>query len=451
MKTNLVSTGFLQIGSRSWRIVINVILGIFLLAICASCSQNAPDTILPPGLTPSPRVIYQSTENISPTAKKVDTETPEAIPEDGECISINSGVIFAASEFSVIPQAVLEFLNSGGSIQDLDRELYSLDVDNQPLTIAVSDMTGNGINDVVVSIIDPQSEYILPGGKLLIFVCSENVYRLVHHQDSIDNRGAFGIRYLQDLNSDGQAELVTSSPSCGAHTCFEDIQILGWDGEGFSDLLKGSTDDLPSPDIRLIDPDEDGIFDIEVGGGGFNSVGAGPNRTTVRSWKYNQMTRFWEYSEDVLGLSYYRIHLLQDADTAARNGEFDQALIDYGRVVYDPTLVDWQNYEREKVVLSAYALFKISVVHLILGEDDLSSITFDLLEKNHPSSTDGHIFVELSNAFRSGFTNNGIAGGCEAAQEFAADFSEGILLPLGSATYGYANPDYLPADICPWE
>ena len=130
---------------------------------------------------------------------------------------------------------------------------------------------------------------------------------------------------------------------------------MGWDGEGFSDFLQGSAADLPSQDIRIRDQEGDGVFELEVGSGGFNSVGAGPNRTTIRIWKYNQLTRFWEYSEGVLGPSYYRIHLLHDADSAARNGEFDQALIDYGRVMYDPTLVDLQNYEHEKAVLSAYA------------------------------------------------------------------------------------------------
>ena len=87
---------------------------------------------------------------------------------------------------------------------------------------------------------------------------------------------------------------------------------------------------------------------------------------------------------------------------------------------------------------------------MILGEDDLASIAFDLLEKNHPSSTEDNIFVELSKPFCSGFTNDGIAGRCEAAQEFAANFFEEILLPLGAAGFGYANPDYVPADICPW-
>ena len=450
MKLYVVSQRLPYIESRKLRILLKVVVGLFFSIICVSCNQTTPDATLLASLVPPPQEKNQVTEAISPTVFQESTETPEVKPEGKECKSTKSGVIFDAHKFNDIPEAVLNFLNSGGTIQDLDRELYSLEMENQPLTSAASDMNGNGKNDVVVSIIDPQSDNILPGGKLLIFVCLDSAYLLLHQQDSVDNRGAFGIRYLQDLNSDGLAELVTSSPSCGAHTCFEEVQILGWDGVGFTNLLKDPTDDLPSPDILLLDPDQDGIFDIQVGSGGFNSVGADPNRTTIRRWTYNNLTWFWDYSEDVPGPSFFRIHVLHDADEAAITGDFDQALIEYGRVVYDPTLVDWQNYEQEKAVLSAYALFKIAVVHLILGEEDLASITFELLGKNHPASTGGHIFVELSYAFRSGFTNDGIAGGCEAAKEYAIDFSEEILLPLSSATFGYANPDYLPADICPW-
>lgn len=75
---------------------------------------------------------------------------------------------------------------------------------------------------------------------------------------------------------------------------------------------------------------------LKMIGGGFNSVGAGPNRTTIRSWKYEQLTGFWEYFEDVPGPSYYRIHLLHDADSAAGNGEFDQALIMVGLFMIQP-------------------------------------------------------------------------------------------------------------------
>lgn len=62
-----------------------------------------PVAILPPGQTPSPRVLIHSTETISPIAIKGATETPEANPKDGKCLSINSGVVLDTSEFYVIP------------------------------------------------------------------------------------------------------------------------------------------------------------------------------------------------------------------------------------------------------------------------------------------------------------------------------------------------------------
>ena len=55
--------------------------GEFYLVISDSCRQNVPVVILPPTLTSSPRVIHQSTETISPTVNKVDSETPEANPD----------------------------------------------------------------------------------------------------------------------------------------------------------------------------------------------------------------------------------------------------------------------------------------------------------------------------------------------------------------------------------
>jgi hypothetical protein len=354
-------------------------------------------------------------------------------------------------EFLGYPQAILEFLNSGGSAQELDQELYSAGVANQPLAVASFDLTGNSIDDVVVSIIEPQSSTILPGGTFLIYVCQQDGYRLQHRQDSADNRGAYGIRYLQDLNSDGQGEVVTSSPSCGAHTCFEDVQVLSWQGSDFVNLLVGNTNELPSPDIRIKDPDEDGIFDIEIGSGGFNSIGAGPNRTKIRHWAYNHATSFWDIYEDIPGSSFYRIHVLHDADDAAQVGNNDQALIDYGRVVYDPNLVDWQDPEQEIANLSAYSLYKIAVLHLIQGDADRARITFDLLDKRYLSQDFGYMYAELASVFRESYELEGLANACVATQEFAEGHSKEILSPLGSEIYGYANRDYFPNDICPWE
>jgi hypothetical protein len=114
-------------------------------------------------------------------------------------------------------------------------------------------------------------------------------------------------------------------------------------------------------------------------------------------------------------------------------------------------LVDWQDPEQEIANLSAYSLYKIAVLHLIQGDDDRAAITFDLLEKNYTSQEFGHMYVELASVFRESYELEGLVRACEITQEFAQDHSEEILTPLGSEIYGYANRDYLPKDICPWE
>jgi hypothetical protein len=435
---------------RGYRLA--VVLGVILVIFVTGCYSIPTSPTIDPIQTPSPRSILQPTKTTTTSLDtKIDSDSREDIPSEAVCVTPKFGVKLPEIEFLGYPEAILEFLNSGGSAQELDQELYSSGIANQPLSVASFDLTGNSINEVVISIIDPQSSAIVPGGTFLIYMCQEDGYRLQHRQDSPDNQGAYGIRYLQDLNSDGLGEVVISSPNCGAHTCFEDVQVLSWQGGDIVNLLVGNTDELPSPDIRIIDSDADGIFDIEVGSGGFNSVGAGPNRTKNRHWAYNQATSFWDTYEDIPGSSFYRIHVLHDAEDAAQVENFDQALIDYGRVVYDPNLVDWQDPEQEIANLSAYSLYKIAVLHLIQGVDDRAAITFELLEKNYASEGFGYMYAELAALFREGYELEGLVWACEIAQEFAQNHSEEILSPLGSEIYGYANRDYFPKDICPWE
>jgi len=274
---------------------------------------------------------------------------------------------------------------------------------------------------------------------------------LSYQQPSAAGMGAPGIRYLQDLNQDGRAELVTGSPACGASTCFEDVQILGWTGSGFENLLVGSTVEIPSPVINLLDSRGDGIYDLEVAGGGFGSVGAGPQRSQTTVWPYNPATARWQDPQERLESSNYRIYVLQDADRAALARQFDQAQLGYGLVVDDDSLVDWHAPDQERPNLVAYALFKIGLTHTLLNQPDLARAAFDRLQAEYPPGTLGHAYVELAEAFRAAYPAGGVANGCAAARQYAADHPQDILLPLGSQVFGYANPDYTPQDICPWE
>lgn len=356
-----------------------------------------------------------------------------------------------ATAFSEYPQAALTFLDNGGTPEMLDAALSQAGIANQPRAVATTDMTGDGKYEVVVSIFDPASTTLPPSGALLIYVCQEGQYVLPLQLLSPEGWGAFGIRYLTDVNNDGPVELITSAATCGASTCFEEVQILAWNGSTFEDRLRGTTTDLPYPDIRLDDPEGDGTLDLKVVGTGMGSVGAGPQRDVSRVFEYDPLTRHWIQQPDTFEPSNYRIHILHDADAAARNGDYLAALGLYGRVVYDTTLQDWLNPEKERADLAAYALFQSGVLYLLADQTEYAQTTFAQLQSAYPVGTPQYGYVELAAAFRQAFSSGGKEAGCAAVQEYATQHPAEILTPLGQESFGYGNPTYTPENLCPWQ
>lgn len=417
----------------------------------ASPSTDLPTPSAPPETdTPAPPTEVQETG--TPTSEATPTAQPSPTPGGEPCLSAEAQTELQAGDFTSYPQSVLAFLNSGGTLEALDEGLYAAGVANQPLSAAAADFTGDGSRDVAVSIYDPDSTAMPPGGSLLIYTCESGEYRLAYEENSEEGWGAPGIRYLQDLNGDEAAELVAARPSCGANTCFEEVNILAWDGAAFENRLQGTTADLPYPDVRLEDSEGDGIYELVVLGSGFGSVGAGPQRTLIRVWVFDPQTEVWFPAGETLGESNYRIHVLHDAETSALVEAYDEALLLYGRVVQDTTLEDWMEPETERANLGSYALFKTALVYLIQGNQEFAGSTFEQQAEAYPTGATGHAYVELVEAFQEAYAvEESVVQGCAAAREFAAGRVEEILDPLGSIAFGYANRDFIPADICPWE
>lgn len=391
------------------------------------------ETMLTPTASPTIEAIY-----ITPLPAEVDKKCVQGGVEAG----------LAQSPFEEYPQAVEDFLNSGATPEQLDEVLYELGIASLPVSASAAEMTGDNKEEMVVSIYDPLSNNMPPSGKLMIYVCESGQYELAYEQTSEDFQGAPSIRFLQDLNADGTAELITSEASCGASTCFESIEVLDWDGEAFVNRLQNGSDDLPFPTIELTDRDSDQVYHIEVTGSGMGSVGAGPQRNLTREWAYLPGTKQWEPIGDTPGPSDYRIHVLHDADFLAEEGSYEDALLLYGRVADDLTLVDWADPEMERENLGAYARYRMVVLYDRIGQTSFAETILNDMESLYPAGSLQRHYFEMAQEFRQAFIASGFSAGCQAARDYAAGHTEQVLDPLGSQNFGYGNKDYTPEDVC---
>jgi hypothetical protein len=347
--------------------------------------------------------------------------------------------------FVEFPDAILTFLNAGGTPEELTAELLLLGVGLEGGPVVTDDFTGDGRIDVAVSIHNTSSP---PQGALVVYTCQDGGYVPSYLFLSDPAYQTPEVILVQDLNADIQNELVISSRTCGAHTCYYDVRILSWNGVEMENKLQGTTTDLPYPNIQVTDFDGDGIYAFEATGTAIGAVGAGPQRDRIRVWEYDPATGYWAFSSETLGPSEFRIHVVHDADAAMRRGEYLIAALLYQQVIEDDALKDWMDFSLERAYLSAYAYFKRVVAASFLGELDEANELLEEMARLY-IETDQQGYVELAGDFVEAFLTGGEEAGCAAAHEYAALNPELILDPLGSSVFGYANPDYAPEDICP--
>ncbi|MDX1438223.1 MAG: hypothetical protein R3335_15550, partial [Anaerolineales bacterium] len=362
-----------------------------LMWACSSCDQPPQDGVPYPTLAElvgdtlehSP---YPPTADLTRTAQSY--PAPEAIgtaggglpfpdiTEEGTvaaapgCDVVERAPEFSAGSFDAAPESILSFLNAGGGFGDLEQALGDSGYGSVPLAVIVGDLTGNQVQEVIVSIFDPESELVFPPGLLLMYGCTGSDYQELYRAHSSPGSGPPHLWYLEDLDEDGDQELVVSEPTCGAHTCTERVQVLAWEDGEVVNILNGDTSDMPTPDIRLVEQKTTNTPMLEMASGGILSAGAGPQRTEIRRWMYDPVSRALDLEEAFYLPSVYRIHLLADAEGLVDVGDNESALKYYGRVANDENLEDWQNPAEERHLLGAFARYKIVMLHVMAGEDE---------------------------------------------------------------------------------
>lgn len=417
-----------------------ILLGIAILVL-AACT---PGPLATPIQTPSETPV--SPTNTAPAPSPIPTLHPV-----GPCpVPEGTPSPLDLSTTGDVESNLLAYLNAGGSVTDLGRHLESVGLlSTSGLGPVQLDLTGDGLDDLALTVVDRASQGPFPAGTFFLFACSGGRYESTYTSPSSPEGGVPVIHAAQDLTGDGLADLLIGRPVCGAHTCFETAQVLVWSGSTLENRFTGDSSDLPNPLFEVLGPISSGSYQIAITGTGIGSVGAGPYRRITRTWSVDPLTQTFTISAEVQQPSNYRIHMLQDADRAARQGNYPSALDLYYRVVTDESLDDWVDPMSERANLAAYATFRHLVTHLQMGDSGDAQVIYGILQNGYPPGAVGHPYAEMATAFWTEYQRHeNVATACAAAQAFAAAHASDVIDPL---YFGYANQTYNASDICPVE
>lgn len=426
------------------RVILFIIITSLLLSSCATIIVPATETTNAIIDQPTRMVILQSptaplpTATITPAPTIITpTTTPEPLPvptADPACVPTKFDLIYGKpAAFADFPESIRLFLNSGGSVDVLAEQLATPLFTNGARS---ADFNGDGKRDVIAAVYAARSEDQLAADfGFFFFFCANGEYEIRQSLVQENTSGDLRIYDATDMNNDGAAEALIAFQTCGAHTCFEDLRLLMWNGQSFNSVLTGRTDDLPYPAFEW--KYDQGIMSLIETGGSYGSVGAGPTRQHLRKWSYDPASRTWIVSAENDLPSNYRIHLLLDADRMFAQSKIADAIPMYQRVAEDMTLLDWGDPASEQINLGAYARFRMIVAYVSLGQNDLAQQTFDAMSTSIAADRPEHVFVEMAQLYMQDKS-------CGAVESLATDRNAASLL-----FFGYANAEYTAQDLCP--
>ncbi len=358
----------------------------------------------------------------------------------------------APDQFDGYPQAIRAYLSQGGTIANLLTILrQASSIGDKWGSVSAIDLSGDGEPETIVSIVDPFSadQATGPSGMVLIYGCDNGQVALWY--SNIAARPNPLPRIVQTGNfiaAPRGNQIALQTETCGAHTCFERFEVLGWDGQALVSLLAQPLD-LPSAQYQLVQADADTPIEIQVQKGLISSIGAGPQRTEKQLWDWNG-AQYVEVKSELSPVE-YRIHAIYEADDAFNAGDYQKAVDWYSRAITDDTLKDWLTEAgyanaHDRDTLQAYARFRLLLIGLLRNdanaEDQLKSLTAD-----YPDGSPVHQTQQMAQLLWDKYqATKNWAATCAAVDAFANDQYQ-IVDDLG--LFGYSNRMYTSDDMCP--
>lgn len=411
---------------------------------------NTPEPTPSPGASETP--AEAATDIPTPDATGTPTGAAACVPPGGATLPGDPPA------FESYGDLIAEYLSAGGAIDQLRETLqqWGAIVEAQGVAFgsvdADHDLTGDGLLDVVISAVNPDVDPItfIPPGRLFVYRCADGAYELAYTSTGPEEiqSGLPEVVAMEDVTGDGVADMLHASSTCGAHTCFVDVQGARWSDEAgeFVPLLDEPIN-APYAEVEVLDETGNGVGDIVVDVGMIGSVGAGPQRTwrDVYAW---QGERFERVRHEATSPA-HPIHLINEADELLLGGQYADAIPLFQRSYADPLLDrEWAPYEGWEMDLEAYARYRVMLAHVALGSDQQVQQVYEGLQSDFPAADEpGGLFAGWAEAFWAAYEESGsVEQGCAAVLEIV-DTPDFDMIPLNQ--YGYANRQYEPQEMCP--
>jgi hypothetical protein len=331
--------------------------------------------------------------------------------------------------------------------------------------VYITDLTGDGKNDVIVNIAYPDPSSITNPVKIFvvwIYVCASTdyarVYETQYPQISTALDPGMYIDQIRDLNHDSLPEVIHHSVSCGVNICYETLGIVEWNST-LQQMHRVLSDDFPLGEygsVDFVDLEGDGIFDVVVTSGVAGSAGAGPQRhwQTTYGWDGVNFTQ----RRSVPELPRLQFEAAQDAATALNVGDLQTAAILYQRILNDPTLSGIDAHT--DAIVKTQALFGLLVIRTSQQDKESAEAIYQELQ-NAPAipdeislSTNTHfsesLWVQVGRTFHSQVRGYYLGDACDAVIAELNAALDGESPGNRSSYWGNWGGAPRPEDICPF-